>query len=299
MAHKKGKKEALGKGIEAIFGEMNMEDSLFGGLKSKKQAVHSINEIPLEQIVVNPFQPRIDFNQDALQELSKSIEIHGVVQPITVRQLDTDEYQLIAGERRLKASKLAGLEKIPAYIRTANDQEMLEIALIENIQRQDLNPMEMASTYQRLKEECSLSDYELGERLGKRRSTITNYIGLLRLPPEIQLSLKERKLSMGHAKTLVAIEEVDIQLALHKEILEKGLSVRATESLVRAMKNKKAPKAPTQLAPFYQSIQDRISSRLESKVELKRDKKGKGKLTISFTSDEELSRILEMIEEQR
>ncbi len=301
MAKKKTKKD-LGLGIRALLSGMDTDtgDSLLAGTGQKGgNKLVNFSEIDVDEIEVNPFQPRADFDEEALEALSKSIAVHGVIQPITVRRVGND-YQLIAGERRLRASKRAGKETIPAYIRTADDQEMLEIALIENVQRQDLNPIEMAVNYLRLKEECKLSDLQVAERLGMKRSTITNFLRLLRLPPEVKNSLIDRKISKGHAMTLAGIEEVDIQLFLHKEIIENGLSVRQAEAKARQYSKhnkKKKTKSPasSSLSPTFKQIQDQLAAFFESKVELKRDQKGKGQVTIPFTSDDDLNRILELL----
>lgn len=294
MAKKKTKKEELGLGIRSLLSGIDSDVS------PEKAELVNFQEIDVEEIEVNPFQPREDFDEDALEALTKSIAVHGVIQPITVRRIGS-EFQLIAGERRLRASKLAGKETIPAYIRTADDQEMLEIALIENVQRQDLNPIEMAINYMRLKEDCGLTDQEVAKRLGMKRTTITNFLRLLKLPPEIKSSLKSRQITKGHAMALAGIEEVEVQLYLHKEIVEKGLSVRQAESLARqyskhTKKKKTSPKSSNSLSPQFKQIQDQLASFFETKVELTRDTKGKGQVTISFTSDDDLNRILELLD---
>ncbi|MDX2002525.1 MAG: ParB/RepB/Spo0J family partition protein [Chitinophagales bacterium] len=293
------KKEDLGKGIRALLGGIE------GDLKANKSVSDTTLEkvsnvtIPLNQIEVNPFQPRADFDMAALQELADSIKVHGVIQPLTVRSLGPNKYQLIAGERRLRASKMAGLEVVPVYIRKADDQEMLEIALIENIQREDLNAMEVAINYRRLMDECSLTQEELGDRLGKNRVTVTNYLRLLKLPPEIQNAIKQKELSMGHARAIINIEDPTTQLAIYKEVVEKGLSVRKTEELAREAQNRKptTPTAPknASLPLAYQKIQDKLSSALSTKVRMKPRKGGSGEIVISYFSDDELERILETL----
>jgi ParB family chromosome partitioning protein len=295
------KKDDLGKGIRALLGGIE------GEMKSTKplseatlEKVSNVN-VPLNQIEVNPFQPRVDFDMAALQELAESIRVHGVIQPITVRALGPGKYQLIAGERRLRASKMAGLESVPVYIRKADDQEMLEIALIENIQREDLNAIEVAINYKRLIDECSLTQEEMGGRLGKNRTTVTNYLRLLRLPPEIQSGIKNKDISMGHARAIVNVEDPTLQLAIFKDIVSKGLSVRRAEELAREAqdakdKGKKTDK-PASLPLAYQKIQDRLSSLFSTKVKMKPRKGGSGEIVIQYYSDDELERILETLSE--
>ncbi len=298
---KKVKKSELGLGIRALLSDIEGGD----GVQKEtafKELTNTVAMLPLSQISINPFQPRKEFDPDAIQELSDSIKVHGLIQPITVRSLGGDSYQLISGERRMRASNLAGLEAIPAYIRAAaNDQEMLELALIENIQRQDLNPIEISITYQRLIDECKLTHEGLSGRVGKKRSTITNFLGLLKLPPQIQQGLKDKKISMGHAKALNAIQDYAVQISLFNEIVDKQLSVRATEDFVRQLNNPnsngKNGSKKKSLPVEYQDVQNRISSALESRVNLKLKSKGKGQIIINFTSDNELNRLLDIFEE--
>ena len=301
------KKQDLGKGIRALLGGIE------GELKETRQVSEAALEkvsnvmIPLNQIEVNPFQPRADFDVDSLQELSDSIKVHGVIQPITVRSLGPGKFQLIAGERRLRASKMAGMESVPVYIRKADDQEMLEIALIENIQREDLNAMEVAINYKRLIDECNLTQEAMGNRLGKNRTTVTNYLRLLKLPPEIQTAIKKKELSMGHARAIINVDDPAMQLAIFKEIVQNGLSVRKAEELAKAHQNSK-PKKPVQakligiadqgLPMAYQKIQDRLSTRLSTKVRLNPKKNGGGEIVVSYYSDEELERLLDTFEGQ-
>lgn len=295
----KNKKEELGRGIRALLEglDSDMSDEEKKEVAEKK-LVGMINKIPLDQIEINPFQPRADFNAEKLSELAESIKIHGVIQPITVRRLNSSKYQLIAGERRLRAAKIAGLEEIPAYLRAADDQEMLEIALIENIQRENLNAVEIAINYKRLIDECQLTQEELGERVSKNRSTVTNYLRLLKLPPEIQQAIKERKLSMGHARALIAMEDVVQQLDAFKEILSKELSVRQAEQLVRNFSSgkKKPVKKEQQLPLAYQRVQDELSSHFSTKVNIKYNESGKGQIIINYYSDDDLNRILEELD---
>lgn len=230
------KKTGLGRGLSALLDDTEAVQSQksFG---NEVAAVNNIHPVLLSQVQVNPFQPRTDFDAEALQELSDSIKLQGLIQPITVREVGHQSYQLISGERRFRASKMAGLTEIPAYVRTANDQQMLEMALIENIQRENLNAMEVALSYQRMLDECNLKQEELGDRVSKNRSTVTNYLRLLKLPPAIQASIRDNQISMGHARALVSVEGVDKQLFIHKEILAKGLSVRKVEELVREIQS--------------------------------------------------------------
>ncbi len=300
MALVNKKKEALGKGIRALLSDMDEETEVLKiSAKDDDSIINTVPRIPLDQIEVNPFQPRTDFNEEALLELSNSIKVHGVIQPITVRKISDKKYQLIAGERRLRASKLAGKQDIPAYVRTTNDQELVEIALIENIQREDLNAIEVALTYQRLIDEINLTHENLAERLGKERSTVTNYLRLLKLPPEVQTSLRDKSISMGHARSIISIPEVDKQLFVLKEVLNNELSVRKTEELVRSLNQKKIDKKEftkdTQLPVAYKNVEQRLMDRLETKVKIKKSKEDKGEIVIPFYSANDLSRLLELI----
>ncbi len=292
------KKSALGRGLGAL-----LEDS---PSKHKAEAIlpeivkTGVFEILLEEIQVNPFQPRVHFDKQALEELAESIKIQGIIQPVTVRRLDNNEYQLISGERRFQASKLAGLAKIPAYVRTANDQQMLEMALIENIQRENLNALEIAQSYQRLLAECNLKQEELGDRVGKNRTTVNNYLRLLKLPPTVQAAIRDQKLSMGHARALINIEDVDRQLAIFKKAVDEELSVRQVEALVKALNEGKPerPQQPLDPVKKYEisKIQQRLASHFGTKVALKSDAKNKGEIKIPFHSASDLNRILEILE---
>ncbi|MBK9794454.1 MAG: ParB/RepB/Spo0J family partition protein [Sphingobacteriales bacterium] len=295
------KKDALGKGIRALLSDIDDNtDILKISATDEDSIINTVPKIKLEQIEVNPFQPRADFNQQALEELASSIRIHGVIQPITVRKISDKKYQLISGERRLRASKMAGMADIPAYVRMANDQEVVEMALIENIQREDLNSMEVALTYQRLIDECSLTHENLGERLGKDRSTVTNYLRLLKLPPEIQKALRDKVLSMGHARAIISVPEVDKQLYVLKEVNSKGLSVRKTEELVRLLSsnsgNKKQEKKEVALPASYKSVQTKLMDLFETKVKIKKTAADKGEIIIPFYSVSDLNRLLDIIE---
>lgn len=303
MADKKPmqRKSALGRGLGAL-----LEDS---PLKNKTQELLPTNpmagvfEIDLTQIQVNPYQPRMYFDKDSLQELADSIKIQGIIQPITVRRLSDGEYQLISGERRFQACKIAGLDKIPAYVRLANDQQMLEMALIENIQRENLNALEIAHSYQRLLAECNLKQEELGERVGKNRTTVNNYLRLLKLPPDIQAGIRDQKITMGHARALINIEDIDKQLELYKRTIEEELSVRKVEALVKNLnegQNEKPKEKEPAIDPVRKyeigKIQHRLASHFGSKVQLKSDAKNKGEIKIPFRSTEDLNRILEILE---
>ena len=294
------KKEQLGKGLRALLGDI---DSAEKSPKVKKEVVSELSktiaDISVDDVEMNPFQPRQEFDEDELKALSQSIKTLGIIQPITVRSLSGGKYQIISGERRWRASKLAGLKTIPAYIRIADDQGLLEMALVENIQRSNLNPLEIALSYQRLIDECKLQHDELGSRVGKERSTVTNYIRLLKLPPTIQSALRDKSLSMGHARALLSVEDVNQQLMFFELIRKEGLSVRKIESLIRNSKNKKTLKsAPNRiLHPEVRKIKERLSYKLGSKIDINRSSKGKGKITIYFNSDDEFNNIIDAIED--
>ena len=260
-------------------------------------------EITISKIQINPFQPRKKFNEDALEELSSSIKELGIIQPITVRKLGFDQYQLISGERRLRASEMAGLTKIPTYIRIANDQQMLEMALVENIQRENLNPIEVALSFKRLIDECDLTQEACSERVGKNRSTITNFLRLLKLPEEIQLGLQMQKISMGHARALINVSDKQKQLNIYHDVVANGFSVREVEQIVkmfaeidykRTSKDKKV-KIVNPLPFDKQRKMHELSNYLDREVQLKTNKKGKGKLTIPFSSDEDFEKIIVLI----
>ncbi|MEI7584679.1 ParB/RepB/Spo0J family partition protein [Runella sp.] len=264
------------------------------------ESVSMMNEIHVEQIDTNPYQPRTRFDEDALNELAESIRIQGIIQPITVRQIGKDRYQLISGERRLQASKIVGLTHIPTYIRTANDQQMLEMALIENIQRENLNAIEIALSYQRLIADCGLKQEELGERVGKNRTTVNNYIRLLKLPPMIQASLRDDQITMGHARAIINIENPEIQLKIFRKTIEEAWSVRKVEEAVQALKmtvedvNTKE-RRPNVIKQEMRSLQFKLSSYFGAKVSIKTDEKQKGEIKIPFTSQDELDRILQVL----
>jgi ParB family chromosome partitioning protein len=297
MSEKKPKKRnALGRGLGAL-----LDDSLAFEAPVSAISGGNMTEIPLNQIEANPFQPRSDFDQQALGELADSIKTQGIIQPITVRKLSEKKYQLIAGERRFQASKIAGLREIPAYVRTANDQEMLEMALIENIQRENLNAIEIALSYQRLLTECSLKQEELGDRVGKSRTTVTNYLRLLKLPPDIQIGIRDKRISMGHARALINIENIDTQLNLYRQIIKEDLSVRKVEAIVRAIaggstKKNTPPEASTQADPAIRQLQQKLSSHFGSRIRVRADNNSRGEIRIPFVSTDDLNRILEILD---
>ncbi len=301
------KRNALGRGLSALLkdtesvnqGQHAATNKAAAAAETEVNSLGSVNEIKLSEIEVNPFQPRTDFDQEALAELADSIKLQGLIQPITVRRLNAHSYQLISGERRFRASKLAGLTTVPAYIRSANDQQMLEMALIENIQRENLNAIEVALSFQRMIEECNLKQDELGERVSKNRSTVTNYLRLLRLPPAIQKSLRDNEITMGHAKALISIEDSTKQIFLHQHIIRDGLSVRKTEELAREIQRapvKKEGKQPEPISFQLQKIQDDLASKFSTRVKLKIAGQGKGTIEIPFLSESDLTRILEIME---
>src|ERR1700744_5381961 len=285
------KRNALGKGLSALLNDTPdvRNDRPAAVSSNDTNSLGSVNEIKISEIEVNPFQPRTDFDEQALQELSESIKLQGLIQPITVRRVNAHSYQLISGERRLRASKLAGLTQIPAYVRTANDQQMLEMALIENIQRENLNAIEVALSFQRMIEECNLKQEQLGERVSKNRSTVTNYLRLLKLPPGIQASIRDGQISMGHAKALISVNDPGKQLYIHKHIIEDGLSVRRVEEMAREEQRagvKKEGKQPEPVSFQLQKIQDDLASKFSTRVKLKVNSKGNGIIEIPFLSED-------------
>lgn len=291
------KKQALGRGLSALLKDPEHDIKSVEDKNAEKLVGHII-ELELTAIEVNPFQPRTSFNEESLRELASSIRELGVIQPITVRKLDFNKYQLVSGERRYRASGLVGLETIPAYIRIANDQESLEMALVENIQRQDLDPIEIALSYQRLLDEINLTQEQLSERIGKNRSTIANYLRLLKLDPIIQTGMRDGFLSMGHGRALINIENPQVQLDIYEKILEKSLSVRDTEKLVRDLNSDQKDKTsakPKSLPQDYKKGIKEFSDYLGAKVDIKVAQKGKGKLIIPFTSEEDFQRIKKLI----
>ena len=298
------KRNALGRGLSALLDDNEKVKSPASTdalpKPSPQKGNPNFEEILVSNIEVNPFQPRIDFDEEALEELAESIKVQGLIQPITVRRLNDTEFQLISGERRLQASKKINLEKIPAYIKTADDQQMLEMGLIENIQRDDLNAIEVALSYQRLMDEIGLKQEELGDRVGKKRATVNNYLRILRLPPVIQAGVREKQISFGHARTLVNIEDADVQLAIFRQIVDEGLSVRKVEDLVRSLnkkdEDKPSDKKPEPVNPDILNLQTHLSSHFGTKVQVKSDTKNKGNISIPFVSLEDLNRILEILD---
>ncbi len=288
------KKSALGRGLDAL---ITMDDLRTGGSSS-------ISEIELSKIQPNPEQPRSVFEQETLEELAASIRAIGIIQPITLKEIGDERYMIISGERRYRASLLAGLERIPAYIRTAEDDNVVEMALIENIQREDLNAIEIALAYQKLLENYNLTQEALSERVGKKRATIANYLRLLKLPAEIQMGLKDRKIDMGHARALIPVEDPEVQLALYEQILKEGLSVRNVEELVRGLANgettmgeeKKPASRKPALPEEYKMLREHLSRFFQTKVQLTCDNKGKGKITIPFATEEELEKLIGLLD---
>jgi ParB family chromosome partitioning protein len=297
--HKKDK-EALGKGIRSLLQSIDADlKTTSGELKSSVvEAVTNNLRIPLDQIETNPRQPRHDFDEQALQELANSIRLHDIIQPVTVSKLPTGKFRLISGERRYRAAKIAELKDIPAYIRQADDQQLLELALLENLQREDLNAMEIALSYKRMMEELNYTQEQVAERMGKERSTVANYIRLLKLPPDIQVAVRNNQLSMGHARALINVDTIDKQLYLFNEIKKKGLSVRQTEELVRklykenaAVKNSVKPALPE----AFKRIEDNLASHFSTRVKLSHNKKGEGSISIEYYSLQELNKLLDQL----
>jgi ParB family chromosome partitioning protein len=288
------KKPALGRGLSALL-ENAKTDITTKQIGENAPVVNSVSVIKIKTIEANPFQPRSNFEENALQELSDSIRQHGIIQPLTVRKLGYDRYQLISGERRFRASQMAGLTEVPAYIRVADDQAMLEMALVENIQREDLDPIEVALSYKRLIDECSLTQEQLSEKVGKQRSTVTNFLRLLKLPAPIQKALRDREITMGHAKALINIENEDRQLAIFALALEQDFSVRQIEELARGEKVKVTPKVtrvPKPLPTEDKIITGQLDKIFNKSYEFKRNGKGGGKLVLSFSNDNELQHII-------
>jgi len=301
MTNPKQNKDALGKGIRSLLQSIDTEmKTTSGELKpSVVKSVTSMQRIPVADIEPNPKQPRKDFDEQALQELAQSIKLHDLVQPVTVSETATGKYRLVAGERRWRAAKLAGIKDIPAFIRKADDQQLLELALLENLQREDLNAMEIALSYKRMMEELNHTQEEVAERMGKERSTVANYIRLLKLPPDIQVAVRRNNISMGHARALINVDTVDKQLYIFNEIVKNGLSVRQTEELVRRLYknggNAKKEAEKSSLPPAFKKIEDNLSSHLSTKITLNHSKKGNGSIHIEYYSIHDLNRILEQI----
>lgn len=296
------KKKALGRGLAAILHDSQKEFEEHKKPNALKES-NSIHEINIESIAINPFQPRTNFEKKELQKLASSIKELGIIQPITVRKLKKGNYQLISGERRVRASKIAGIKKIPAFIRSANDDEVLQMALVENIQRRDLNPIEIALSFKRLIKECGLTQESCSKKVGKNRTTVTNFLRLLKLPEEIQMSLQKNKISIGHARALINIKSLETQLNLHRDIITNGFSVREVEQLAREFSDsdyKKISKnkyifIPENIPFSQQKSLHLLSKKLGIQIQIKRSKKGRGSLTFSFSSDKDLERILKKL----
>lgn len=298
---KQSNKDALGKGIRSLLQSIDSDlKTPAGAVKpGVVQEVTSMNRIAVDAVEPNPKQPRRDFDQTALEELAASIKLHDIIQPITVSKLPGGKYRLISGERRWRASKIAGLKDLPAYIRQANDQELLELALLENLQREDLNAMEVALSYKRMMEELTYTQEQVAERMGKDRSTVTNYIRLLKLPPDIQVAVRNGELSMGHARALINVDTIDKQLYIFDEIKSKGLSVRQTENLVRnfykdGMEAKKTEPANT-LPPAFKKIEDKLATHFSTRIKMRHAKNGSGQITFDYYSLEELNKLLDLM----
>ena len=297
--HKKDK-EALGKGIRSLLQSIDADlKTTSGELKSSVvEAVTNMLRIPLDQIETNPRQPRHDFDETALQELAHSIRLHDIIQPVTVSKLPTGKYRLISGERRYRAAKMTDLKDIPAYVRLADDHQLLELALLENLQREDLNAMEIALSYKRMMEELNYTQEQVAERMGKERSTVANYIRLLKLPPDIQVAVRNNQLSMGHARALINVDTVDKQLYLFAQIKEKGLSVRQTEELVRKLYKENSPvknSVKPGMPEAFKRIEDNLASHFSTRVRLNHNKKGEGSISIEYYSLQELNKLLDQL----
>ena len=301
MTSPKQNKELLGKGIRSLLQNIDADlKTTTGSLKTTVvETATGTNRIPVDSIEPNPKQPRRDFDEAALKELADSIKLHDIIQPITVSKLASGKFRLIAGERRLRAAKLAGIKDIPAYVRQANDAQLLELALLENLQREDLNAMEVSLSYKRMMEELDFTQEQVAERMGKDRSTVANFIRLLKLPPDIQLAVRKGELSMGHARALINVDTIDKQLYIFKEIKEKGLSVRQTEALVRNLYKqgggvKKSSK--TQLPAAFQRIEDKLASHFSTRVKLRHSRNGSGQIIFEYYSQDELNKLIRQMD---
>jgi len=297
----KQNKDALGKGIRSLLQSIDADlKTSTGHLKNTVvESVTSVNRIPVDDIEANPKQPRHDFDEQSLHELASSVKRHDIIQPITVSKLPTGKFRLISGERRLRAARIAGLKDIPAYVRQANDQQLLELALLENLQREDLNAMEISLSYKRMMDELELTQEQVAENMGKDRSTVTNYIRLLKLPPDIQVAVRNGEVSMGHARALVNVDTVDRQLYIFNEIKNKGLSVRQTEALVRNLYKQGAgvkKTAKSSMPQGFQKIEDNLASHFGTRVKLKSSRNGSGQINIEYYSLDDLNGILRKID---
>lgn len=301
------RKQALGKGLSALLSDnTSEEDVLIKSIPSRAEA--GVAMVAVKKIVANPFQPRTEFEQEALDELAESIRVHGIIQPITLRKIADNQYQIISGERRFRASQIAGLTEIPAYIRTADDQSMLEMALIENIQREDLNAIEVALSYQRLIEECKLTQEQLSNRVAKKRSTITNYLRLLKLPIQIQQAIQSAQISMGHARALISIPDEKEQIRIYEKILAEGLNVRQVEALAsnKTTAEKKKPTSSfststgndTERLKSFKLYGDKLSAIINRPISIQQNEVGKGTVTIEFDTDEQLEKIIAFFDKE-
>ena len=298
------KKQGLGKGIRALLDTIDEEmntpkagvPAVSGQNANTGNTANASLRIPLDQVEVNPMQPRRDFDEQSLKELAESIKQHDIIQPVTVIKTGQNKYQLISGERRMRAARMAGLADIPAYVRTADSQGMLEMALLENLQREDLNAIEIALSYRQLMDDCGLTQEMVADRMNKERSTIANYLRLLKLPPDIQKSVRDGKLSMGHARAIIGLDHIEQQLYVFRETMQRGLSVRQVEQLVKDMATEKAPGTKplnVKLPPAYKRIEDNMASHFSTRVKIDRKKTGKGSILIEFYNDEDLERIMD------
>ena len=294
-AHKKF--PALGRGLDAL---ISTDDELHTGGSS------SINEVPVEKIKANPNQPRREFSETSLEELAESIRQIGIIQPITLRQMEDGTYQIIAGERRWRASQMAGLNSVPAYVRTADDEKMMQMALVENIQREDLNAIEIALAYQNLIEQYHLTQDKLSEKIGKNRATIANYLRLLKLPAQVQMALRDKEVDQGHARALLGLDKPTLQVKLFNEIKEKGYSVRQVEDMVKALNNgetvksgRHTMKAKNRLPEEYNELKNRLAEVFRTKVEMTCSQKGKGKIILSFANEEELEHLISLFDRMK
>ena len=295
---KKKKKQALGRGLSALLDDPEREIRSASDVNAD-QVVGNIIELEVDKIEVNPYQPRTHFNEEAIGELAESIKSLGIIQPVTVRKVDRNQYQLVSGERRYRAAKSIGFDRIPAYVRIANDQEALEMALVENIQRRDLDPIEIALSYQRLMDEIQLTQNQLSERVGKKRSTVANYIRLLKLDPIVQTGMRDGFLSMGHGRALINVEESEKQLEIYEKIIARTLSVRETELLVQKSKKSQSAGTSKALKPlFYHDAANELKSYFNTTVTIKGNNKGKGNIQIPFNSHEDLNYIIKKIKSE-
>jgi ParB family chromosome partitioning protein len=297
MSTPKNNKELIGKGLRSLLDNINTELKTGDG-NLKSEVVNQVTQtvrIPVSDIIINPKQPRKDFNETALQELAESLKRHNIIQPLTVSKLSNGKYQLVAGERRWRASQIAGLKDVPVYVRQSNDKELLELALLENLQRENLNPMEIAFSYKRMEDELNYTQEEVAKSMGKERSTVSNYIRLLKLPPDIQLAVRQGKISFGHARALINIDTVDRQLMAFHQIIDKGLSVRQTEEWVKSQYKAKSAgtsKKSKELPTAYKKIEDAISSQFSTKAKLEHNSKGHGSITLPYYSLDGLNKLL-------